>query len=138
VPKKGEKDKRTKKCEVCNIDYHPAFTQFYTQRYCSLKCKEKRRATVERERGIFKGGYSRETHIRLWMDALGKADASAPCHYCGELLYPDNFVIEHRTPRKELKSRDQMTDISNLVIACYPCNKEKGTSSYEEFKCLKS
>ena len=133
-----KKDKRTKKCEVCNIDYHPAFTQFYRQRYCSLKCKEKRRATVERERGIFKGGYSRETHIRLWMDALGKADASAPCHYCGEALYPDNFVIEHRKPRKELKSRDEMTDISNLVISCHGCNKEKGTLSYEEFKCLKS
>jgi len=133
-----EKDKRLKKCEVCNIDYHPAFYQFYRQKYCSLKCKEKRRATLERAKGIYKGGYSRETHIRLWMDALGKADASAPCHYCGESLYPDNFVIEHRKPRRELKSRAEMTDITNLVIACHGCNKEKGTSSYEEFKCLKS
>ena len=138
MPKKGEKDKRTKKCNICNIDYHPALTQFYTQRYCSLKCKEKKRATVERAKGIYKGGYSRETHIRLWMDALGRADSSAPCHYCGEALYPDNFVIEHRKPRKELKSRDEMTDITNLVISCHGCNKEKGTSSYEEFKCLKS
>ena len=133
-----KRDKRTKKCEVCNTDYRPAFTQFYRQRYCSLKCKEKRRATVERERGIYKGGYSRETHIRLWMDALGRADSSAPCHYCQEPLYPDNFVIEHKKPRKELKSRDEMTDITNLVISCHGCNKEKGTISYEEFKCLKS
>ena len=133
-----KRDKRTKKCEVCNTDYRPAFTQFYRQKYCSLQCKEKRRATVERERGIYKGGYSRETHIRLWMDALGRADSSAPCHYCQEPLYPDNFVIEHKKPRRELKSRDQMTDIANLVISCHGCNKEKGTSSYEEFKCLKS
>ena len=133
-----KRDKRTKKCEVCNIDYHPAFTQFYRQRYCSLKCKEKRRAAIEKENGIFKGGYSRETHIRLWVDAMGKADSSAPCHYCGMPLYPDNFVIEHRKPRKELKSRDEMTDITNLVISCHGCNKEKGTISYEEFKCLKS
>ena len=133
-----KRDKRTKKCEVCNIDYHPAFTQFYRQRYCSLKCKEKRRAAIEKANGIFKGGYSRETHIRLWMDALGRADSSAPCHYCGEALYPDNFVIEHKKPRRELKSRGEMTDITNLVISCYGCNKEKGTISYEEFKCLKS
>lgn len=133
-----EKDKRLKKCEVCNRDYHPACYQFYTQRYCSLKCKEKRRATVERERGIFKGGYSRETHIRLWVDAMGIRYVSAPCHYCGIPLYPDNFVIEHRKPRSELNSRDEVTDIANLVISCHGCNKEKGTSSYEEFKCLKS
>ena len=138
MPKKGERDKRIKKCEVCRIEYHPAVYQFYRQKYCSLGCKEKRRAAIEKENGIFKGGYSRETHIRLWVDAMGKADASVPCHYCGVFLYPDRFVIEHRKPRKELKSRDEMTDIANLVISCHSCNKEKGTSSYEEFKCLKS
>tara|TARA_R100000656_G_scaffold104214_2_gene76458 strand:- start:982 stop:1398 length:417 start_codon:yes stop_codon:yes gene_type:complete len=138
VPKKGERDKRIKKCEVCRIEYHPAVYQFYRQKYCSLGCKEKKRAEIEREKGIFKGGYSRQTYIRLWVDAMGKADTSAPCHYCGKPLYPDNFVVEHRKPRSELSSRDEMTDISNLVVSCHACNKEKGLMSYEEFKCLKN
>ena len=138
MPKRGEKDKRTKKCKVCTIEYHPAAYQFYRQRYCSLKCKEKKRAAIEKAKGIFKGGYSRETYIRLWVDAMGIRYVSAPCHYCGMPLYPDNFVVEHRKPRSELKSRDEMRDISNLVVSCHSCNKKKGLMSYEEFKCLKN
>jgi len=53
-------------------------------------------------------------------------------------LYPDNFVIEHKVPRRELNSREEMTDISNLVVSCHDCNLQKGSTSYEEFKCLKS
>ena len=93
---------------------------------------------IEKEGSIFKGGYSRETHIRLWVDAMGIADTSAECHYCGKELYPDNFVIEHKVPRKELNSRKEMRDISNLVVSCHTCNQKKGSMSYEEFKCLKS
>tara|TARA_R110002020_G_scaffold301108_1_gene516616 strand:+ start:1047 stop:1463 length:417 start_codon:yes stop_codon:yes gene_type:complete len=138
VPKKGERDKRIKKCEVCRIEYHPAVHQFYRQKYCSQKCKERNRAKIEKKKGIFKGGYSRETHIRLWVDAMGIRYMSAPCHYCGKPLYPDNFVIEHRKPRSKLSSKVEMRDISNLVVSCHACNKEKGLMSYEDFKCLKS
>ena len=138
MPKKGEKDKRLKKCEFCSIEYHPAIYQFSKQRYCSLVCKGKNRASIEKEQGIFKGGYSRETYIRLWVDAMGIRHMSAPCHYCGMPLYPDNFVVEHRKPRSELKSKDEMRDISNLVISCHSCNREKGLMSYQEFKCLKN
>ena len=86
MPKKGERDKRIKKCEVCRIEYHPAVYQFYRQKYCSLGCKERKRAEIEREKGIVKGGYSRQTYIRLWVDAMSKADTSATCQYCGKPL----------------------------------------------------
>ena len=138
MERKGVKDKRTKKCEVCGDEYHPAIFQFDVQRYCSKRCKWAQRSQIEKESGVYKGGYSRETHIRLWIDAMEIADTSAACHYCGVLLYPDNFVIEHKVPRRELNSREEMTDISNLVISCHNCNQEKGSRSYEEFKCLKS
>ena len=138
MPKRGEKETRTKTCEYCGVIYYPAKYQFDRQKYCSMKCKWNARSALEKKMGIFKGGYSRETHIRLWVDAMGIRYVSAPCHYCGIPLYPDNFVIEHRKPRSELNSRDEVTDIANLVISCHGCNKEKGTLSYEEFKCLKS
>ena len=96
------------------------------------------RSIVEKETGVYKGGYSRETHIRLWVDAMGIADVSAPCHYCNEYLYPDDFVIEHKKPRSELNSREEMLDIGNLVISCSSCNYRKGKMSYKEFKCLKN
>jgi hypothetical protein len=126
-----------KKCEICGKEYSPV-SSYKTAKYCSKTCYYKAQAGFLKKRGIFKGGYSRETHIRLWVDAMGIKDVSAPCHYCGEHLYPGHFVIEHRKPRRELKSKDEVKDISNLVISCHRCNKEKGTSSYEEFKCLKS
>ena len=37
-----------------------------------------------------------------------------------------------------VNSKFEMTDISNLVVSCHACNKEKGLMSYEEFKCLKN
>ena len=134
----GVKDKRTKKCEICGDEYHPAIFQFNLQKYCSKRCKWAKRSLIEKEGSIFKGGYSRETHIRLWVDAMGIAGTAAACHYCSKELFPDNFVIEHKVPRRKLNSRKEMRDISNLVVSCHACNQEKGLMSYEEFKCLKS
>ena len=128
-----EKETRKKRCEFCGFEYYPALYQYDRQKYCSLKCKWRNRDVLEKEKGIYKGGYSRETHIRLWIDAMGIADVSAPCHYCNEPLYPDKFVIEHKKPRRELKSRDEMTDISNLVVSCHGCNQKKGLMEYSEF-----
>ena len=132
------KETRTKRCESCNVEYYPVIHQFKTQRYCSRKCKQRVRTNIERKKKIFKGGYSRETHIRLWVDAMGIADVSASCHYCSKELYPDDFVIQHRKPRRELNTVEAMKDISNLVVSCHDCNQEKGSMSYEEFKCLKN
>ena len=138
MQRKGIKDPRTKICEMCNAEYHPVIYQYDNQKFCSKKCKQRKRTILENEKNIFKGGYSRETHIRLWVDAMGIADTSAPCHYCDKILYPNDFVIEHRTPRRKLNTIEAMKDISNLVVSCHDCNQEKGSMSYEEFKCLKN
>ena len=130
--------KLRKRCRICHKQFFPVKHQFARQKYCSRKCKTRMRTLRERETGVFKGGYSRETHIRLWVDAMGIADTSVPCHYCRKTLYPDDFVIEHKKPRRELRSRIEMTDISNLVVSCHACNQKKGAMSYEEFKCLKN
>ena len=122
-----------KKCEICSKEYQPVKFQYNRQKYCSKTCYYKGQSILLRRRGIYKGGYCRETHIRLWIDAMGIADVSAPCHYCNEPLYPDKFVIEHKKPRNELKSRDEMMDISNLVVSCHGCNKKKGLMEYSEF-----
>ncbi len=122
-----------KHCEQCGKLYFPKKYQYDRQKYCSLNCKWKQRGKLEKEAGIYKGGYSRETHIRLWLDAKGIADTSAPCHYCGDILYPDIFVIEHKIPRKKLKTREKVTDITNLVISCHKCNNKKGKLDYNDF-----
>ncbi len=129
---------KTKSCEECGEEYVPVEFQFDRQKYCSMRCKWRKQSKNQKAAGIFKGGYSRETHIRLWLEAMGEPDISVPCHYCSVPLYPDTFVIEHKKPRKDLKNRKEMTAIENLVLSCHPCNKEKGVMDYEEFVCLKS
>ena len=124
----------TKKiCEYCNTKYIPSYNQYERQKYCSLKCKWNQRVRREKERGIFKGGYNRETHIRLWMDAKSITDISAPCHYCGIALYPEKFVIEHKIPRVKLNTKAKTQDITNLVVSCHNCNSEKSTTDYNDF-----
>ncbi|WP_326589626.1 RNA-guided endonuclease IscB [Streptomyces sp. NBC_01294] len=49
------------------------------------------------------------------------------CAYCGATGVPLN--IEHVRPR----SRGGSDRMSNLVLACIPCNQAKGTSRVEEF-----
>ena len=112
----------TKKiCEYCNTKYIPSYNQYERQKYCSLKCKWQVRSKKEKELGIFKGGYNRETHIRLWLDAKSITDISAPCHYCGIALYPEKFVIEHKIPRVKLNTKSTYLTFISCLIFCYGC-----------------
>jgi len=122
-----------KNCEYCNKKYYPVPSQYRNQKYCSLKCKWNARRIREKALGIFKGGYNRETYIRLWLDAKAIIDISAPCHYCGIALYPEKFVIEHKIPRIKLKTQAKTQDIANLVVSCHLCNTEKATTDYNKF-----
>ncbi len=64
-------------------------------------------------------GTTARAHLRArWGDA---------CAYCGATGVPLN--IEHVRPRSRLGS----SRIANLVIACAPCNKAKGSRSVESF-----
>ncbi|WP_432170104.1 RNA-guided endonuclease IscB [Streptomyces sp. 1222.5] len=64
-------------------------------------------------------GTTARAHLRArWNDA---------CAYCGATGVPLN--IEHVRPRRRLGS----SRIANLVIACAPCNRAKGSRSVESF-----
>ncbi|MEU8749916.1 RNA-guided endonuclease IscB [Streptomyces chartreusis] len=64
-------------------------------------------------------GTDARAHLRIkWNNA---------CAYCDITGVPLN--IEHLTPR----SRGGSSRISNLVLACVPCNKAKGTKPVETF-----
>lgn len=125
---------KMKKCEHCGKFYTPSFRQENTQKYCTSSCKDKAAWKRFKDSGDIrrrKGGYNRLTYIMTWMKAM---DDSVPCHYCGERLYPDSkFVLDHKQPLSKLTTREEMQDIDNLVVACIPCNVEKGSTPYEDF-----
>ena len=124
-----------KKCEACGEIYTPKASQGRKQKYCSRRCKDRaqRKRDSEKENGRpTKGGYPRKTYINLWMRALC-ADLTVPCHYCGKRLTTISFSIDHKVPMKNLKTREEVMDESNMVISCHDCNQAKGTKSYEEF-----
>lgn len=54
------------------------------------------------------------------------------CHYCGVLMFRSEATTDHKVPR----ARGGINWRTNFVLACYPCNKAKGTSDYEWFKQL--
>lgn len=62
------------------------------------------------------------------------------CHYCGCAVHrdpskvnrirkPEQATIDHKTPL--CKGGDD--GVRNMVLACYPCNEEKGEMDYAEF-----
>jgi hypothetical protein len=55
------------------------------------------------------------------------------CYYCGHLLDPEKWQVEHMTPRSQRgQTREQ-----NLVPACRFCNKSKNNRTPAEFKRYK-
>jgi 5-methylcytosine-specific restriction endonuclease McrA len=44
------------------------------------------------------------------------------CHYCGRKLNKKTATLDHVKPR----SKGGKDGYANLVLACEPCNKEKG------------
>ncbi|MDE2097685.1 MAG: HNH endonuclease [Patescibacteria group bacterium] len=54
------------------------------------------------------------------------------CHYCGRPLEPKGFELDHARP----VSRGGAWELSNLVLACPPCNQAKGDLTEKEFTQL--
>jgi 5-methylcytosine-specific restriction endonuclease McrA len=73
---------------------------------------------VEYQQGTLLGYEVREYLLEKW----GRA-----CVYCGATDVP--LEIEHIVP----KSRGGSNRVSNLALACHPCNQAKGTYTAEEF-----
>jgi len=74
---------------------------------------------------------------------LIERDGGERCHYCGdgppdyfEVHYSDGsgrrvtrLQIDHKVPISE----GGRHDLSNLVLACQPCNSRKGAKPYDDF-----
>lgn len=75
-------------------------------------------AGVEYQQGALAGYEAREYLLAKW---------GRECCYCGAKDAPLN--IEHIVP----KAKGGTNRISNLAIACIPCNTKKGAKSIEEF-----
>ena len=125
----------TKMCLVCGVDYVPVYGHYARQKYCSISCKRKKTDQNTKEKGIYKGGYSRHVPIVLFLNAMGIKKHLAPCEYCGTKLEPTNFVIDHKIPRSIILDKHKIkNDIDNMVICCKECNNLKGSADYETFK----
>ena len=121
-------------CVVCGTGFSPANNQYAKAKYCSKRCKARNQARVNRAKAN-RGGYNRETNIRLWMNAMQIDYKFAPCHYCLIPVTVENFVIDHKVPRKDLEqTREAQEDIRNLVVCCESCNTKKNIDDYETFK----
>lgn len=75
-------------------------------------------AGLEYQQGSLLGYEIREYLLEKW---------GRRCAYCGATNTP--LQIEHIIP----KSRSGSNRVSNLTLACEPCNTEKGTQTAEEF-----
>lgn len=56
---------------------------------------------------------------------------SPVCWYCGWPLSSGRATLDHLRPR----SRGGSDDESNLVLACWPCNRNKGDRRVERVAC---
>ncbi len=73
---------------------------------------------IEYQQGTLFGYEVREYLLEKW---------ERRCVYCGKTGVP--LEIEHIVPR----ARGGSNRVSNLTLACEPCNKQKGTQTAEEF-----
>ena len=54
------------------------------------------------------------------------------CHYCRAHLAIDKLTLDHAIPA----SAGGLTDFTNLVPSCQPCNRRKGHMTAEDFRLL--
>lgn len=63
-------------------------------------------------------------------EKVAKRDGGWFCHYCGISLNRFTYTLDHKKPRAQ-GGRDA---IHNRVLACQPCNSEKGDQPYAVYK----
>lgn len=128
--------KYEKICFSCEKPYFPKVGSYKSTKFCSSTCYYKKQAEYLKERGVYKGGYNRETYIITWLIARGEKDFNAPCHWCGTPLAPNNYNLDHVIPRSKCKTREEMTNIDNLVVSCKSCNSLKSSKKAEDFEII--
>lgn len=55
---------------------------------------------------------------------------TAACVHCGLVLYRRELTLDHIIP----KSKGGSNKMENLVLACNPCNSERGSMDFSEFQ----
>lgn len=66
---------------------------------------------------------------RLKGELFGRA-LQVPCCFCQRPLFFKHATLEHIRPM----ARGGTWDLANLAISCSPCNGERGTTDFDEFK----
>jgi len=77
---------------------------------------------IDYQRGTLFGYEVREYLLEKW---------GRKCAYCGAENV--QLEIEHIVPKKPIRGPHGTDRISNLTIACVPCNEDKGNKPIEEF-----
>lgn len=54
------------------------------------------------------------------------------CWYCGKKITAKNYSIDHRIP----KARGGNDSKYNRVVACIPCNQDKGSLMIGEYRAV--
>jgi hypothetical protein len=99
------------------------------------------RARRQRLRAAFTPAQRRQENARIWRRKEAKRRARRlavltrdgfACVYCREVFAVAQLDVDHKQPR----SRGGTDDAANLVTACKPCNKRKGTLTYEQFMLM--
>jgi len=114
--------------------------QKYDDRRKELRVLEDER---KKERKIRKVEYSKNVRgsqasmKRILIDKALTEYGYIKCHYCEKKLDENNsseVELEHKTP----VSRGGTNKRSNVVLACFDCNREKGRKTEKEFLKSKS
>jgi 5-methylcytosine-specific restriction endonuclease McrA len=72
----------------------------------------------------------RHDYLIAWL-RLRRGDR---CTYCGRILQVEEMTLEHIRP----KSKGGPTVLSNLTIACGPCNNERGNQPVSTYLGIKA
>lgn len=67
----------------------------------------------------------RQTKVRLLMCERPWVE----CHYCGRRIEPGTATLDHIVPQ----SQGGTHSVSNLLLACKPCNSKRGCTPYQKF-----
>jgi 5-methylcytosine-specific restriction endonuclease McrA len=132
-------DGRGRTCRECNLNHYRRFreTRIEEERErCRRFDREhpeqarargrKRRALKKSQLGLWDEDWFIERQLFIYQDGR--------CFYCREpinLFDRSSFHLEHVIPL----SRGGLHCVSNVVLACPPCNLSKKNKTIEEWKC---
>lgn len=67
---------------------------------------------------------------QLQIRRLFQGQPTAPCYWCGKILWPKEATRDHKLPRTDGGG----SAIANLVLACGPCNNFRGDILFDDYE----